>query len=109
VLECNGKKKLKRLVDFHSFVGGSAGRFGLILIKENVGCNVKPYQKIPRDLTFSKQNKCAIYVNVSFNSLSTSKDDFLAERTSLYLQIALHGRDRNQSALCFGYSQCSLW
>jgi hypothetical protein len=35
-------------------VGGSAGRFGLILIKENVGCNVKPYQKIPRDLTFSK-------------------------------------------------------
>ena len=46
VLECYGKKKLKRLVDFHSFVGGSAGRFGLILIKENGGCNGKPYQKI---------------------------------------------------------------
>jgi hypothetical protein len=64
VLECYGKKKLKRLVDFHSLLGGSAGRFGLILIKENGGGNGKPYQKIPRDLTFSKQNKCAIYRHV---------------------------------------------
>jgi hypothetical protein len=38
--------ELKRLVDFHSFVGGSAGCFGLILIKEKGGCNGKPYQKI---------------------------------------------------------------
>ena len=38
--------ELKRPADFHSFVGGSAGRFGLIPIKENGGGNGKPYQKI---------------------------------------------------------------
>lgn len=52
------EKEIKRSEDFYSFVCRSAGRFGLILIKENGGCNGKLWQQIPRHLTLYKLNSC---------------------------------------------------
>ena len=56
----------------------------------------------------SQNRTNVLYIDMFFNNLPISKDDFFAERTSLYLHFALHGRSITQSALSFGFSQCSL-